>query len=177
LSTIALLYKVGVDDILRTNNLTDPNSLYTGQVLLIPASPLPTYTPDFTHTPDPTSTPTPKNTLTPTPTATHDTSPARLSIDSVLGTGVLDLERVKIIHAGGGDAALAGWRLTDEDGHSFNFPVLYLYTKGSVIVNTKAGLDTVLDLYWGLSEPVWQPGEKVTLYDAKNNVRAEFIVP
>lgn len=177
LSTIALMFKVGVDDIMRTNNLTDPNSLYAGQVLFIPASPLPTYTPDFTRTPDPTYTPTPQNTRTPTPTATHDTSPARMAIESVLGTGVLDLERVKIIHVGGGDAALAGWRLIDEDSHSFTFPVLYLYSNGSIVVNTKSGLNTVLDLYWGLSGPVWQSGEKVTLYDTQNNVRAEFTVP
>lgn len=177
LSTIAILFKVGIDDIMRTNNLDDPNSLYTGQVLFIPASPLPTYTPNFSPTPNPSATPTPKNTLTPTASPTRDTSPARVAIESVLGTNVLDLERVKIIHTGGGDVSLAGWRLKDEDGYSFNFPLLFLYPNGSVTVNTKAGSNTVVDLFWGLSQPIWQPGEKVTLYDAQNNVRAEFTIP
>lgn len=177
LSIIALLFKVGVEDIMRTNNLDDPNSLFTGQILLIPASPLPTYTPNFSPTPHPTSSPTPRNTLTPTAYPTRDTSPARLAIESVLGANVLDLERVKIIHTGGGDAALAGWRLVDEDGNSYSFPALFLYPKGSVTVNTRTGLDSVLDLFWGLSNPIWQPGEKATLYDAQNNVRDEFIVP
>lgn len=177
LSTIAIQFKVGVDDIMRTNNLTDPNSLYTGQILLIPASPLPTYTPDFSPTPKPTATPTPQNTPTPTLTPTMDTSPARLAIESVLGANTLDLERVKISHIGGGVAALEGWRLVDENGNSYKFPVLFLYPNGSVNINTKAGVDSVTDLYWGLTKAVWQPGEKATLYDAQNNVRATFTVP
>ena len=37
LSGIALEFDVTVDDIVKANNLTDPNSIYEGQVLTIPA--------------------------------------------------------------------------------------------------------------------------------------------
>ena len=79
--------------------------------------------------------------------------------------------------SGSGELALAGWRLTDEDGHVYIFPQLILYQDGAVNVYTGLGQDTVVDLYWGLSAPVWQSGEMVTLYDAQGEVRASFAIP
>jgi LysM repeat protein len=58
LSGIATMFGVTVDDIVRNNNITDPNTLAEGQVLVIPgraASPTPT--PQGTHSPEVTGTP------------------------------------------------------------------------------------------------------------------------
>jgi LysM repeat protein len=177
LSKIALFFKVGMEDILRVNELSDPNSLYAGQILLIPESPLPTYTPDYSPTPSSTITPTPQNTSTPTQTPTRDTSPGRLRIESIQGAGELDSEKAKITHTGGGEVSLEGWRLVDEDGNAYIFPMLLLYPGGSVLVHSKVGTNTVSDLYWGLAQPAWKAGETATLYDAQNNIRATLNLP
>jgi murein DD-endopeptidase MepM/ murein hydrolase activator NlpD len=58
LSGIAAMFGVTVDDIVRNNNITDPNTLAEGQVLVIPgraASPTPT--PEGTPSPETTGTP------------------------------------------------------------------------------------------------------------------------
>jgi LysM repeat protein len=58
LSGIADMFGVSVDDIVRNNNITDPNTLAEGQVLVIPgraASPTPT--PQGTASPGTTGTP------------------------------------------------------------------------------------------------------------------------
>jgi len=58
LSGIAAMFGITVDDIVRNNNITDPNTLAEGQVLVIPgraASPTPT--PQGTVSPETTGTP------------------------------------------------------------------------------------------------------------------------
>ncbi len=44
-------------------------------------------------------------------------------------------------------------------------------------IYTRAGVNTVVELYWGLSQPVWASGTTVILRDAQNNVRATYLVP
>jgi LysM repeat protein len=56
LSGIAALFGVSVDDIVRANNIADPNSLAEGQSLTIPVRPAPS-TPGVEGTPQTTSTP------------------------------------------------------------------------------------------------------------------------
>jgi hypothetical protein len=103
--------------------------------------------------------------------------PAGMIIDTVIGAGNLDSERVLLKRTGSGELALAGWQLADEDGNGYTFPQLTLYQGGAVNVYTGLGQDTVVDLYWGLSMPVWQSGETVTLYDAQGEERASFTIP
>ena len=106
--------------------------------------------------------------------------PARPSgnveIDSVAGAGDLASERVLLKHAGEGELSLAGWVLEDEAGNLFVFPQLTLFS-GAVNVWTGAGSNTVVDLYWGLDNPVWTSGETVTLKDDQGKVRDTYTVP
>ena len=70
LSGIAELFGVSVDDIVRANNIADPNSLQVGQELVIPGRPV-TPTPGGEGgTPAPAGTPTPQGTQTPGATPT-----------------------------------------------------------------------------------------------------------
>lgn len=57
LSGIAALFGVSVDDIVRTNNISDPNLLSEGQVLTIPARPGGSPVAEATGTPGPEATP------------------------------------------------------------------------------------------------------------------------
>jgi LysM repeat protein len=181
LGTIAAAYDILVADILAVNDIDNPDQLFVGQKLFIPTGPLPTQAPPVTVTP--TLTPTQTATIPPTAgpkpsaTATPQGEPAGMVIDTVIGAGNLDSERVLLKRTGSGELALAGWRLEDEDGHVYTFPQITLYQGGAVNVNTRLGQDTVVDLYWGLNDPVWQAGETVTLYDAEGVSRATFTIP
>jgi LysM repeat protein len=101
-------------------------------------------------------------------------------IDSVIGAGDLDTEHVLLKHRGEGELALVGWRLEDDQGNVFifpQFPQLTLFPGGAVNIYTRAGVNSVVELYWGLSQPVWSSGTTVILRDAQNNVRATYVVP
>lgn len=101
-------------------------------------------------------------------------------IDSVIGAGDLDTEHVLLKQRGEGELALVGWRLEDDQGNVFifpQFPQLTLFPGGAVNIYTRSGVNSVVELYWGLSQPVWGSGSTVILRDAQNNVRASYEVP
>lgn len=105
---------------------------------------------------------------------------AGVIIDSVVGAGDLESERVILKQRGEGELSLVGWRLEDSQGNIFifpQFPQLILYKGGAVQIYTKTGNNTVVDMYWGLSEPVWASGKTVILRDPQGNERATYQVP
>jgi hypothetical protein len=131
----------------------------------------PTLTPTLTATLPATAGPQPTATQTPVG------QPAGIQIVTVVSAGDLDGERVLLKRTGSGELSLSGWSLGDQDGHTYTFPQLTLYQGGAVNVYTRLGQDTVVDLYWGLSNPVWESGETATLYDDQGNIRASFAIP
>ncbi len=173
LGQIASQYGVSLDDLMEVNALTDPNSLSVGMVLYIPITPVATDTPDV-----PTPTRTPR--ATPEPgeaSATEPPQEARVVINSVIGAGDLRTEHVFLTRLGEEPISLEGWTLEDEDGNRFTFPQLELLKDGAVNVWTASGTQTVVDLYWGLGQAVWESGEEVTLKDAQGKVRAAYTIP
>ncbi|MFZ5909885.1 MAG: lamin tail domain-containing protein [Chloroflexota bacterium] len=100
-----------------------------------------------------------------------------VEIVSVVGAGALDAEVVVIRYNGEGELALANWQLKDDDGNTFTFPQLTLFPNGAVQVHTASGSDTVVDLYMGRRDPVWESGEVASLYDLQDNLRAIYRVP
>ncbi len=100
-----------------------------------------------------------------------------INIQSVIGAGTLNAEVAIIKYEGEGSLTLAGWQLKDDDGYTFTFPQLNLYTNGAVQVHTASGTDTVIDLYWGTGQAVWQSGEEAKLFDPQGNLRAIYRVP
>lgn len=100
-----------------------------------------------------------------------------VEIVSIVGAGMLDAEWVIVRNAGNEPINLSGWQLQDSNRHVFTFPNLTLNTGGAVQVHTISGTNTVIDLYWGLGEPVWESGEEAQLLDPSGNVRAVYTVP
>jgi hypothetical protein len=100
-----------------------------------------------------------------------------VEIVSVVGAGTLSAEVVVVRYNGDGELGLANWQLKDDNGNTFTFPQLTLYTNGAVQVHTASGADTVVDLYMGLRDPIWESGEVASLYDPQDNLRAIYRVP
>lgn len=100
-----------------------------------------------------------------------------VEIVSVIGAGTLNAEWVVVKYAGEDQINLANWELRDEDRNVFVFPQLVLHQNGAVQIHTASGTNTVIDLYWGESDPVWESGEEAQLFDSNGNVRAQYKVP
>jgi hypothetical protein len=100
-----------------------------------------------------------------------------VEIVSVIGAGTLSAEWVVVSYTGEDQLNLTNWELRDEDKNVFVFPQLILHPKGAVQVHTASGTNTVIDLYWGESDPVWESGEEAQLFDPSGNVRAKYKVP
>ena len=103
--------------------------------------------------------------------------PGQLEISTIIGAGDIENERIMILHIGEEETSMAGWQIMDEDGNVFIFPVLTIFRGGGVTVYTKAGVNTAAELYWGLSEVVWEVGEQAFLVDPNGNVQATYTVP
>ncbi len=86
-------------------------------------------------------------------------------------------EYVVIKRSGEGELSLEGWQLEDSNRNIYTFPKLTLYKDGVVQVHTKAGVNSVIDLYWGSDQSIWQIGEVATLLDDQGHVRATFRIP
>lgn len=106
-----------------------------------------------------------------------DVVPEVLEIESIIGAGELDTERVFIKHIGEKEVSLLGWQLHDEDGHVFTFPALTIFSSGAVTVFSREGTSTVVELYWGLDEAVWRPGERAFLLDPDGDIQAVYTIP
>jgi hypothetical protein len=69
------------------------------------------------------------------------------------------------------------WKLEDEDNHRYVFPQLMLNKDGAIKLYTKPGTNTVIELHWGIKEPVWKSGELVTLLDQNGTAQATYRIP
>lgn len=169
LGDIAARFDVEIADLLRVNQINDPNSLSVGMVIYVPLPPekIPTDTPTITPTPN----------LALTATLSGSLPEARVVINSVIGAGDLASERVFLTRTGFGELDLTGWQLRDQNGNVFTFPQLALFESGAVNVWTTTGTPSVVDLYWGLQSPIWSSGETVVLVDSQGKERARYVVP
>ncbi len=183
LAAIAAVYGITVEEILAVNEIDNPNVLRVGQVLTIPlpdesqpvgpagagAGGEPTGIPD---TPTP-----PVLAELPTTTPLPEGFEIDIQIVTVVAPGDLESERVVILLNSDGELGLRDWRLEDEDGNLFLFPDLKLFKGGAVNVYTKAGGNSVVELFWGQASPVWEQGEVATLTDAQGEEWASYEIP
>ena len=112
-----------------------------------------------------------------TPAAAASPVNANMEILSLVGAGTASSEIIVLRNNGADPLVLTGWTLRDGDGNMFTFPLYSIPTGGTVQIHTVIGADTVSDLYWGRSSPVWQSGELAALYDPGGTARAFYKIP
>jgi LysM repeat protein len=200
ISGLALQYDVSGEDIIAANRLENPNFLQVGAELIIPVGGLLEATATFTPAPTPTDTPIPFEppsadmtataaaelglttsagaTTTPLPTSLPLTGELQVEITEVLGTGLVDQERVVISNLGDRLADMQGWTLTDADGNVYVFSNFRLWPGGNVTVHTRIGQDgnPPANFYWGKLEALWSVGEVLVLKDADGMTLSTFAV-
>ena len=201
---IAAAYGVSLEDLMRANDLTDPDHIIAGQRLIIPSGPVrvPAQTPTDTvlpfEPPTPVSVETPTGTATKTakatqktmpPTPTNTATPAQpedeatptpvstsVEIQSLTGAGDLPQETLLIFNAGDESVQLDGWTISDGTDNEYVFVDFTLQPGSGVSVHTGAGDDDASDLYWGLDIALWIKGVTATLRDRDGGVVYQFSV-
>jgi LysM repeat protein len=170
LGIISQQFDILLIDLMEANKITDANFVNAGDTLVIPVIGAETSTPFPTETPNLDTVPSPIPTL-PSP------GEAVVEIMEVIGPGELNEERVSLINSGERQINLGNWQLEDGQGHIYVFGTVTLFGNGvELIVHTRIGQSGLLDLFWGLNEAIWQPGDTVLLRDAEGTVRATHIV-
>ena len=104
-------------------------------------------------------------------------SSATVEIVSIIGADNLGAEVIILRYIGNGQLDLSNWQLKDENGNIFLFPAVTLIQNGAVQIHTSSGTATPIDLYWGMTSPVWKSGEIASLYDASGNLIVTYKVP
>lgn len=172
LSEIALLFGTSVDQLLEINDLDNPDELSNGMILLVPIENS-TEAPENGTGEDSQTQNKPAATATPAPTP--ESSP--IKIVTIVGVDDLATEHLQIQSVSPEALSLEGWRLETNDGLTYIFPKITLFEYGAVDLYTRAGINSVVALYWGRSTPVFQPGDQAVIYDGEGQVRATYSIP
>lgn len=170
LNRISQQYDVSVEDIMAANGLTDPNVISVGQQLTIPVGGLPTPT-----VPPPTEI---AARPSPIPTEAVTAGQGEIAIAGITDIGLLETEAVQIVNNGAELQSLQGWTVRDEDNNAYTFGDVSIFGEGAgILLHSRAGTNSPLELFWGLEEAAWRSGETLTLWDAANQVVATYVVP
>jgi LysM repeat protein len=196
LSSIARKYDVSLEDLMRANDIANPDYVQLGQELKVPIGGLPADTPTPVVEPSPTETPLPFNPPTALPAGTTPpaepaatvgppattvptltsapASQVRLTLQ-VLNPGDPSKETVQIVNQGP-FVRLTGWTLSNEKGDVYTFPDFSLWGGGAINIHTTSGPNTITDLYWGQPQAMWVVGEKATLKDSGGKAIVALLV-
>lgn len=169
LSAVASRFGLTLDELVEANNLTDPNYVFVGQRLVIPAQ-------SGGATSDNSSGVTSTQQSSETTVAPLETGEGML-IRTVDTPGTQLTEALQIVNDSNNVVNLDGWRLERENGPVYTFGALSIFPGGSIWVHTTAGTDTSIALYWNQTEAVWPTGSVARLVDAQGNIINSYTVP
>lgn len=158
LGSIAEKFGVGVSVLIAVNELKNPDFVFSGQRLVIPAK---------------------GATAAPAPTAGSGNADNALilKISQVQAPGNLVSEAVQIINDGKSEVNLSGWRLERAQGPIYTFGNVVIFSGSAIWLHSTEGQDTTIALYWKQSAPVWSSGAQVQLLNPEGNVVANYQVP
>jgi LysM repeat protein len=157
LLVIATRYSLTVDDLLRANNLNNPDFVFAGQRLIIPIG---------------------GGGAAPAATSVGAPATEGIQVAAIANVGDLVNEQALVVNESNAAVNLQGWRLERVGGVAYTFRSdVPLFPGGSVRIHSAAGTDSSIDLYWGLTEPVWQSGVEARLINSQGDVAGTFTVP
>jgi hypothetical protein len=116
----------------------------------------------------------------------EETTNLKIEIGEVGGVGNLATEYIRLTRPGSDNEdtiSLKDWEIKDEDNHKYSIleqsglASLELHSQGAVNIYTKAGSSNPIELYLGLDNPIWQPGETVTLLDPQGEIHDTYLIP
>ena len=158
LSSIAAQYGVPVDLLVETNGLADPNSIYSGQRLSIPADAATEVAVD-------------------TDGSAGSDARGNPQITALENPGEIESEAVLIVNESDVPVDLDGWKLQRENGPTYTFGTLPLFAGSSVRVYSTVGDDNSIARYWGEPEALWSSGAEALLVDETGEVVERYSVP
>jgi len=81
-------------------------------------------------------------------------------------------EYVVLKNTGSSPIDLSGWTISDEAGHTFEFPQGFVLGSGdTVTIRTGSGTNTDATLYWGSSSAIWNNGgDTIVVRDGNGDV-------
>jgi LysM repeat protein len=164
---IALELDVPLESLMDVNGLSEADTISVGQVLIVPSES------DGEAQASSASAPLEARE---TPTPGSPAEPIRVQIHGPENPGDLETEYVRLLNTGG-EVSMTGWTLEDGEGKVYSFPDFTFFSSGAVLIHSRAGKNTSIDLYWGLGEAVWLPGKVITLRDAQGEVQDTFSIP
>ena len=156
LSNIATRYGISLQQLVEINGLNDPNYVFSGQRLVIPAD---------------------EEIAAGITVAASPTEVGNPKITALENAGNLDQEAVLIVNESDAPVDLAGWRLERADGPAYTFDSLPLFAGSSVRVYSTSGDDNSIARYWGESEALWPSGTEARLVDESGSVVQSYTVP
>lgn len=156
LSLIATRFNITIDDIVRANNLANPDSIFSGQRLTIPLQG-----------------------RQGAEQIAESSAPLGegVEIAQVEGSGELGSENVLIVNESNLAFSLLGWRLEREGGPAYTFGNIPLFPGSSVRLHTRGGEDSSIDLFWDESAPQWTGNTVARLINAQGIEIYRYTVP
>ena len=100
-----------------------------------------------------------------------------MQIMAVIGAGIPGSETIVLRNNSAAQLDLKDWKLQGQNNNLYTFADVSVPPGGSLQLHTGSGQDTLIDLYWGLNDPVWGSGEKATLSDPTGVVHSVYQVP
>jgi LysM repeat protein len=173
LSEIAMVFGVSIDLLLEINDLDNPDELRAGMTLQIPIQGAIAPESNAAGQDDSTAESEPMLTATLPPQPESNI----IKILTIVGINDLATEHLQIQSLNPEALSLEGWRLETNDGQVYYFPKITLFEHGAVDLYTRAGINSVVALYWGRSTPIFQSGDQAVIYDAEGNVQAVYSIP
>jgi hypothetical protein len=109
-----------------------------------------------------------------------------IEIGEVGGVGNLATEYIRLERPNSDPQdtiSLAGWSIKDENNRRYDIleqsglASLDLHGQGAIDIYSKEGSSNPIELYLGLNDPIWTPGETVTLLDPDGEVHDTYEIP
>ena len=100
-----------------------------------------------------------------------------VQIRVIVGPGNLEVEYVEIINQGEKPVDLTGWQLVNHRDQIFTIPAMILNSSGAIKIQSKSGVNSVIELFWQSDSPIWESGENARLINDDGEIVSTYSIP